>query len=882
MKTTKIQLMLWICLALMASPALQAQTETPDQVNAFFDELDANGDGEIQRSEVPTGNHENFDETDVNGDKIVTREEFEEAMGGESVTDIKGTMTEYYYAIGNADSDTVIVNTQGGPMPILDTDEFAEMFSEVDLENALVVNVHQDQTLHQDKINKKVISFEEAKTIDAESVRILAEVVDGFLRQKKRVYVVGISFGAWMVQDLLATQGSVADGYLIQVGRLDMPEEIWKSFAAGGGGYFEDGVTPVVESLDDVDETKLSSRKFVEQNLPKIAAGLGNKRYTKLLVDVDLSKVTYMYGERDEAVGRLSESELEFLKNKNVSIFAAPGGHGDRQMDEKMYEILNQFISSTENTDDEEGGDAELDEFFDDLDRNGNGKIERSEVPEENQGNFDSADANGDKVVTRDELRLAFGGGAEEEDERDHSNREQESGSDKQADIPAHNKTVSPDSKKESLWTHAEGEDWPSFLGANRDGKSNETGILKDWSGNNLEIAWQRKLGSGYSNVSVSRGRAIVVDRIGDELRLICMKAETGEHLWEYRTGNTYVDDLGYSNGPRAAPVIDQDRVYIHGPSGHLICIDFLTGDEVWHVDTFKQFDVAKNFFGVASTPIIEGDVLLVMVGGSTKESQKLYDRSSSDYSLLKPNGSCVVAFNKQTGSVIYETGNYLCSWSTIQTATINGRRWGFAYSRHGLMGFNPADGSEDFYVDWQPRQWKKTNIATPIVVDNTVLISESYGPGSLYLNISNDEPKQNVIWQDGNRVREKKIQTCVSTAIHLDGYLYGCSSDGPSSGDFRCIELATGELKWKERVLVGLGNATYVDGHFIVTAEHGKLMLIKATPEKFEMVTEYKTPSDEFPNRVRFSKPLWAAPVVSHGLLYIRDADNLYCFRLK
>ncbi len=453
---------------------------------------------------------------------------------------------------------------------------------------------------------------------------------------------------------------------------------------------------------------------------------------------------------------------------------------------------------------------------------------------------------------------------------------------DKQVEVPARNKTVSPDSQQESLWTRPDGEDWPSFLGTNRDGKSNETGILRDWSDDNLKVVWQREMGEGYSNASISRGRALVADQLGKQLRLLCMNAETGAHLWEYRTECTYVDEYGYANGPRSVPVIDENRVYLHGPNGQLICVDFLTGKEVWNVDTFEQLDVAQNFFGVASTPIIEGDRLLVMIGGSTKESQEAYSRSSGDYKLLEPSGSCVVAFNKHTGSIIYKSGNHLCSWSSIQIATIDGRRWGFAFARHGLMGFNPVDGSEDFYIDWQPKNWKKTNIATPVVVNNKVLISESYGPGSLLLQVNNDKKEPKVIWQDGNRVRKKKLQTCIGTAIHLDGFLYGCSSDGPASGDFRCLSLKTGELIWKNRVLVGLGNAIYIDGHFIVTAEHGKLMLIKATPEKFELVTEYKAPNEEFAHRVRFSNPVWAAPVVSHGLLYIRDADNLFCFELK
>ncbi|MDB4778334.1 hypothetical protein OAG68_02645 [bacterium] len=324
-------------------------TEENEEFDRFFKSIDRDGDGKIQRSEVPDENHSDFDSADANGDQVVTREElriaFEEAEGDNDRETPNGIRTKYYYGIGNPESETVVINTQGGPMPELLEAEFAEVFAGVDLNEAFVVNVHQAHTLHPEKINQRVITFEEAIACDAESTKILAEVVDEFLRENKRVYVVGISFGAWMVQDLLATQGSVADGYLILVGRLDMTEEIWQSFSKGGSGYFENGDEPTIEDAETFDGQELGPREYAEQNIPKIAAGLGHKRYTKLLKDVDLSKVTYIYGKRDEAVGRLSESELEFLKQKGVKTISTEGGHGNEEIDDYMNEILNEFIT---------------------------------------------------------------------------------------------------------------------------------------------------------------------------------------------------------------------------------------------------------------------------------------------------------------------------------------------------------------------------------------------------------------------------------------------------------------------------------------------------------------------------------------------------------
>lgn len=401
----------------------QTEDETePDEVELeeFFNELDQDGDGKIQRTEVPEENHSEFDETDINGDGVVTRKEFQKAFAAmdDSEPDSSddnspdGVTTEHYFGVGNPDADTVIVNTQGGPMPSLLTDEFIEVFSEVDLENAFVVNVHQAHTKYPEKVSERIISFDEAKAIDQESVNILADVVDSFLKQKKKVVVVGISFGAWMVQDLLATQGSVADGYVIVVGRLDMPDVIWKSFSKGGGGYFEGGVTPIAEQPDPIEETELQPREIAEQNMAKVAAGLGHKRYTELLADVDLSKVHYLYGEKDEPVGRLSDAEIEFLKRKHVDIIATQGGHGNRELDRHMIQILNEFIESTDqgNLQDESArglkltGEARMIMAL--LDLNNDGIIQQSELEGDAREWLQGVDQNHDNEISAEELAM--------------------------------------------------------------------------------------------------------------------------------------------------------------------------------------------------------------------------------------------------------------------------------------------------------------------------------------------------------------------------------------------------------------------------------------------------------------------------------------------
>ena len=147
-------------------------------------------------------------------------------------------------------------------------------------------------------------------------------------------------------------------------------------------------------------------------------------------------------------------------------------------------------------------------------------------------------------------------------------------------------------------------------------------------------LGWERArklLGrfSGLSRVSVpdssmpaiSRGRLFQFDRHGDQARLSAFESETGKFLWKFEYPTNYDDFYGYNNGPRCCPVVDDNRVYIHGVEGMLHCVRAADGKLIWKVDTKQEFHVVQNHFGVGSAPVVEGDLLLVHVGGSTKES---------------------------------------------------------------------------------------------------------------------------------------------------------------------------------------------------------------------------------------------------------------------
>lgn len=226
-------------------------------------------------------------------------------------------------AIGDLDNDTVIINAQGGPMTYFDYDTFANLYFEiaqVDFNVSLLVNVNQAQTIEPWQFDKESISFEKAKEYDIQSTEYLAQTIEYFKEIGKDVYVVGISYGAFLVQDLITRHGNIADKYFIMAGRLDMNEEVWQEFSKGNYVMFENGV--------DVLEASPDSELTVEDNnMAKLAAGLGYKRYTELLSDSDLSNVLYVYSTKDEQVGSLSAEEVTFLESKGAQVITTDKEH---------------------------------------------------------------------------------------------------------------------------------------------------------------------------------------------------------------------------------------------------------------------------------------------------------------------------------------------------------------------------------------------------------------------------------------------------------------------------------------------------------------------------------------------------------------------------
>ncbi|MBY0231898.1 MAG: PQQ-like beta-propeller repeat protein, partial [Gemmataceae bacterium] len=377
-----------------------------------------------------------------------------------------------------------------------------------------------------------------------------------------------------------------------------------------------------------------------------------------------------------------------------------------------------------------------------------------------------------------------------------------------------------------SLWKRKGGEDWPRFLGPRGDSTSAEKGLVVPWPKDGPRVAWHKPLGIGYSMPTVDRGRLFVFDRVRNRCRLRALNAEDGETLWTFEYATAYRDKYGYNGGPRCSPVVDGPRVYAFGPEGMLHCVNARDGKVVWKVDTEKEFGVIQNFFGVGSTPVVEGDLLLVQVGGSPKGSDE------TPFDELKANGTGMVAFDKRTGKVKWKALDELASYSSPVLATVGKRRLCLLLGRGGLHALDPRTGKAEGSFPWRANMLESVNASNPVVVGERVLISECYQIGAAWLDIKPGGGFK-PLWTDKEKGRRKRLATHWMTPVVVDGYAYGSSGRHENEAELRCVELATGTVMWSEKGLTRT-SLLHVDGHFVCLGEDGTLLLLKAGPKKY------------------------------------------------
>ena len=423
----------------------------------------------------------------------------------------------------------------------------------------------------------------------------------------------------------------------------------------------------------------------------------------------------------------------------------------------------------------------------------------------------------------------------------------------------------------------AETHDWTDFLGPSHNGVSTETHLSRVLP---PPLVWELPKGTGYTSPAIAGERLVFMHRLGDEEIVECLHPETGAARWQFRYGTVYEDRYGYNNGPRSSPVIAAGRVYTVSAEGLIHCLALDTGDVVWQRDLRVDYSVRQDFFGISSTPLVEGGLLVVNVGA--------------------PGGPCVAAFDTATGREAWRAGaEWGPSYASPVPADIHGRRRVLVFAggdsqppTGGLLSIDPANGAIDFRYPFRGRAYESANAASPVVFDNKVFLTSSYRTGSALVEILPDFTHR-VAWQTAD------VGIHFNTAIHCDGYLYAFDGRNPGDASLVCIDTATGAVVWRvepewQETLERNGRAqaqlmsTYrgsllaADGQYLCLGELGHLLWLDLTPEGYTEIAR---------GWLFASRESWGLPVLSRGLLYVtqntRDlltgaGPRLCCYDLR
>jgi len=405
-----------------------------------------------------------------------------------------------------------------------------------------------------------------------------------------------------------------------------------------------------------------------------------------------------------------------------------------------------------------------------------------------------------------------------------------------------------------ALTVHAA--DWPQYRGPNLDGSTTEK-IATKWPAGGPKALWKVPAPSGFSSFTVAGGKAFtqVTRNVGgvDREVAIALDANTGKEAWAFPVGGTAYGHSGGNagapgndggDGPRSTPTIVAGKVYVLSSDLSLYCLDANSGRQVWTHDLMKAFAGRNITWKNAASPVVDGNLVFVAGGGA---------------------GQSLLAFNKDTGAVVWKSQDETITHSTPVVATIHGVKQVVYFMKSGLVSVAAADGK----LLWKaPYRFNVSTAITPVVAGDVVYCSAGYGVGGGAFKVSKAGAafKAEQLWQTPG---DKEVANHWSTPVFKDGHLYGMFQFKEyGTGALKCVELATGKVKWSKPGF-GPGNVILLGGQVLALSDAGELVVAEATPSAYTEVSRAKVVTGK----------CWSTPVVSNGRVYVRSTKEAACF---
>ncbi len=384
------------------------------------------------------------------------------------------------------------------------------------------------------------------------------------------------------------------------------------------------------------------------------------------------------------------------------------------------------------------------------------------------------------------------------------------------------------------------GTDWPQFRGLQQNGVSPEKGLLRSWPEGGPKVLWKKPIGSGFSNVAAVGDALYTMAVEGESEMAYRLRASDGEVVWRSPVGPLFPEVFG--DGPRSTPLVEKDVVYVLSATGRLHAFGTKDGSRLWEMDLVKELGSATPQRGFGSSPLIDGDLLLLQAGGSE--------------------GRAVVALDKKTGRVRWSALQGEPGYPTPLAVTIDGvRQYVFVRTAEGDIVSVLPDGK----VHWQ-YAWKGGAIASPLFLSpNRIFASATDDVGAVLLEIGQADSKG-----DKATVREvwanRLMKNHFSSSVLYEGHIYGFDN-----ASLKCLVAETGEQKWVQRGY-GKGSLIAADGLLYILSDQGQLILAEATPAGFQEKGRVQV----------LQGRSWTSPVLSQGRLYLRNDKEMIALDVR
>jgi outer membrane protein assembly factor BamB len=355
---------------------------------------------------------------------------------------------------------------------------------------------------------------------------------------------------------------------------------------------------------------------------------------------------------------------------------------------------------------------------------------------------------------------------------------------------------------------------------------------------------WKHRIGPGWGSFVVADGKLFTQEQRGKDEAVVCYAAETGREVWEHPEPTRFSEALGGA-GPRATPTIHDSRIYAQGATGKLVCLNAATGRTHWTADLTADVGGVIPQWGYASSPLVIEGVVVVYAGG--------------------PSGKGTVAYSADTGKPAWAAGQAAHSYSSAHPAAFGGVPQILMVSDYGVESFRPKDG----HLLWEHKWFEQgmNRVVQPALLGDTDLVigtgvGGNQGARRLRVTKKGDEWDVQVVWTS------KAIKPYFNDGVVHEGHLYGFDDSR-----FCCVELSTGREVWKEGKY-GHGQVLLLEsqGVLLVQAVDGNVVLVQATPTEHNEIAKFPA----------LKGKTWNHPVVAHGLLFVRNAQEAACYRLK